>query len=133
MMKKSGEGLEVLDTLFRDGMQHKNMEISFTDALRIVRLMSQAGFHVAELGFACSNDFARSLIKAALTEDLGQMQVAAFGRTRKPKQTVQDCPDVKAMLKLGVPVAVIVCKSRLLDVNADLGISSRSNLAVASS
>lgn len=122
--------VELLDTTFRDGMQHEKMSISLTDALKIVRRMAQVGFHVAELGFACANEFAQNLIQAALQEDLGQMQIAAFGRTRKPKEKVQDSVDVQAMLKLGMPVAVIVCKSRLMDVVNSLQTDQAENLAM---
>lgn len=124
MGKKSTEKrpVEVLGTLFRDGMQGKNMKMSLTDALKVLHMMQEAGFHYAELGFAGSNDFATRLIRAAVKENFGQMKLAAFGRTL--------AADVDAILDLEVPVAVIVCKSRLLDAIVDLKTNRKGNLAM---
>jgi 2-isopropylmalate synthase len=108
------------------------MRISLPKALEIVGLMAKAGFHMAELGFPAGNDFAKNLIAAAMKQELGGMKIAAFGRTRKPNEGVADCIDVKTILNLGVPQAVIVCKSRLLDVTETLHTSAAENLAMIS-
>lgn len=120
--------IKILGTLFRDGMQQRGMEISLSNSLKIVRRKAELGWHYAELGFAGANSFADDLIRAALKEDLGQMKVAAFGRTRKASEKTEDCPDIQVILRLGVPVAVIVCKSRLMDVVNSLRISPEENL-----
>ena len=51
------------------------------------------------------------------------MKLALFGRTRGRGAKVEDWPDVQFILrhKRRVPVAVIVVKSRLLDVERSLG------------
>ena len=115
-------GVEIFGTLFRDGMQGRNMKMSLPDALNVLHMMQGVGFHYAELGFAGSNDFSTKLIRAAVKEDFGQMKLAAFGRTL--------VADVDAILNLKVPVAVIVCKSRLLDVIVDLGTNRKGNLTM---
>lgn len=124
--------VKILDTLFRDGMQQEDMEISLSNALCVVKKMADLGFHYGELGFAGSSDFVGQLIESALKEDLGQMKVAAFGRTRKLDENVEDSPDIKEIVRLGVPVAVIVCKSRLSDVYGDLCVSQSDNLEIIS-
>ncbi len=124
----SPRNVKILGTLFRDGRQQRGMEISLSNALKIVRRKAQLGWHYAELGFAGANSFADDLIRSALEEDLGQMKVAAFGRTRKASEKTEDCPDIQAILRLGVPVAVIVCKSRFMDVANSLRISAQENL-----
>lgn len=124
----SPRSVKILGTLFRDGRQQRGMEISLSNALKIVRRKAELGWHYAELGFAGANSFSDDLIRAALKEDLGQMKVAAFGRTRKASEKTENCPDIQAILNLGVPVAVIVCKSRFMDVANSLRISAEENL-----
>jgi 2-isopropylmalate synthase len=130
MTSQNNTAVEIFDTTFRDGLQGQRSEISVRNALKIIKLMAILGFRYAELGFACANEFARQLIAAALKEDLGQMKIAAFGRTRKAGQRVEDSEDVRAMLELKVPVAVVVCKSRLMDVVQSLQTTAEENLAM---
>lgn len=130
MSQNNTVNIELFDTTFRDGLQGQRSEISIRNALKIIKLLAAIGFHFVELGFACANEFARQLIAAALLENLGQMKVCAFGRTRKPGQRTEDCEDIRAMLELGVPVAVIVCKSRLMDVLQSLRTTAAENLAM---
>ena len=58
------------------------------------------------------------------------MKLALFGRTRGRGAKVEDWPDVQFIVrhKRRVPVAVIVVKSRLLDVERSLGVSPEENL-----
>jgi 2-isopropylmalate synthase len=121
-MKKGTYDLEVLDTTFRDGMQQEGMDISLDKAIRIIKKMAELGFHYAELGFVGSDPFVADLIKASLKEDLGQMKVAAFGRTSPV--------DIKEIIRLNVPVAVLFCKSRLMDVYETLRIDEGDNLKI---
>lgn len=109
--------IKILMTL-RDLMQGKDMSITLEDAQKMIRKMAELGFHYAELGFAGSNDFATQIFEWAMKEDLGEMKVVAFGRTRKVGEKVEDSPDLKEILRLGVPVAVLVAKSRYIDLDS---------------
>lgn len=120
--------VSILDTLFRDGCQGKKMDINVKKALRIVELLSRLGSRYIEMGFAGSNGSVNELIKQALKLKLGSTKIAAFGRTRKPKERVSESRDLMSILSLGVPVSVIVAKSRLTDVKNSLGISGNENL-----
>ena len=61
------------------------------------------------------------------------MKLALFGRTRGRGAKVQDWPDVQFIVahKQRVPVAVIVVKSRLLDVMKSLETTPEENLLMA--
>lgn len=122
--------VEVLDTTFRDGMQQEGMEIDLNKAIRIVKKLSELGLHYAELGFVGSSPFVAELIEAALKESLGGMKVAAFGRTKKLNEDVEEAADIKEIVRLGVPVAVLFCKSRLMDVYETLQIGKSDNLEI---
>jgi 2-isopropylmalate synthase len=122
--------VKILGTLFRDGLQNAAMNISFGKAMDIIRWKSSLGFHFAELGFAVGNEFSDSIIKAALKEDLGQMKVAVFGRTRKKGERVEKSADVQAICGYKPQAAVIVCKSRLMDVANSLLTTPKENLAM---
>jgi 2-isopropylmalate synthase len=122
--------IKVLGTLFRDGMQNAAMNISLGKAMEIIQWKASLGFHYAELGFAVGNDFSDSIIKAALKEDFGQLKIAVFGRTRKKGERVENSADVRAICGYDPHVAVIVCKSRLMDVANSLLTTPKENLAM---
>ncbi|MCX6800198.1 MAG: hypothetical protein NT091_03560, partial [Candidatus Falkowbacteria bacterium] len=58
-------------------------------------------------------------------------RVALFGRTRNPnaKDHTKPC-DAQLIINSGVGTAVIVCKSRLLDVINDLRVTAKNNLSL---
>lgn len=122
------EKITILDTLFRDGRQGKKMEISKKTALQTIKLISELGADIIEVGFAGSNGSANEIIKESLKLNLGQTKIAAFGRTRKAKERVSEAEDVRQIVNLGVPVAVIVAKSRLMDVKNSFKIHGDDNL-----
>jgi 2-isopropylmalate synthase len=95
--------------------------------------MSAFGVHYAEIGFAGANQFVSDLATAVDAVDTGAMQLALFGRTRGRGTKVQDWADVKFMVahKQRVPVAVVVVKSRLLDVTKSLETTPEENLLMA--
>ncbi len=65
---------------------------------------------------------------------MGAMKLALFGRTRGRGAKVQQWPDVRSMIrhKKYIPAAVIVVKSRLLDVMKSLQTTPEENLLMAS-
>jgi 2-isopropylmalate synthase len=125
--------VELFDTSLRDGLQQPNLEISVPNALLLLRRMGSFGVHFAEIGFAGANEFVRDLTGALSTIDTGNMKLALFGRTRGRGTKVQEWPDVQFILrhKRRVPVAVVVVKSRLLDVEKSLETTPQENLRMA--
>ena len=126
--------VELFDTSLRDGMQQPNIDISVPNAVSLLQRMGAFGVHYAEIGFAGANKFVGDLTGALSPVDTGAMKLALFGRTRGRGAKVQDWPDVQfiAAHKRRVPVAVVVVKSRLLDVMRSLETTPEENLLMAS-
>ncbi|MFZ1084644.1 MAG: alpha-isopropylmalate synthase regulatory domain-containing protein [Terracidiphilus sp.] len=125
--------IEVFDTSLRDGMQQPNIDISVPNAVGLLERMAAFGIHYAEIGFAGANQFVGDLAVALELVDTGAMKLALFGRTRGRGAKVQDWPDAQFILhhKKRVPVAVLVVKSRLLDVMKSLETTPEENLLMA--
>src|SRR6202008_1562057 len=125
--------VELFDTSLRDGLQQPNLEISVPNALLLLQRMGAFGIHFAEIGFAGANQFVADLTGALSSADMGGMKLALFGRTRGHGTRVQEWPDVQFMVrhKRRVPVAVVVVKSRLLDVTKSLETTPEENLRMA--
>jgi 2-isopropylmalate synthase len=125
--------VELFDTSLRDGMQQPDIDISVPNAVGLLQRMSAFGVHYAEIGFTGANKFVADLTAALYPVDTGAMKLALFGRTRGRGAKVQDWPDVQTMIahKERVPVAVVVVKSRLLDVMKSLETTPEENLLMA--
>ena len=125
--------VELFDTSLRDGMQQPNIDISVPNAVGLLQRMAAFGVQYAEIGFAGANKFVTDLTGALASVDTGAMKLALFGRTRGRGTKVQDWPDVQfiAARKARGPVAVIVVKSRLLDVMRSLQTTPEENLLMA--
>jgi 2-isopropylmalate synthase len=133
-MKDPGtKRVELFDTSLRDGMQQPNLDISVPNAVRLLQRMGAFGVHFAEIGFAGAHKFVADLTGAIASVDTGAMKLALFGRTRGRGTKVQEWPDVQFMIrnKKLVPVAVVVVKSRLLDVTMSLETTPEENLQMA--
>ena len=125
--------VELFDTSLRDGMQQPNLEISVPNAISLLHRMSAFGVRYAEIGFAGANLFVSDLTPALDGTEMGNMRLALFGRTRSPGSRVEDWPDVQFMIshKQRIPAAVVVVKSRLLDVERSLETTPEENLRMA--
>ncbi len=125
--------VELFETSLRDGMQQPNIDISVPNAVSLLERMSAFGVHYAEIGFAGANQFVTGLTAALDSADTGAMKLALFGRTRGRGMRVEDWPDVQFIVarRQRVPVAVLVVKSRLLDVLMSLETTPEENLLMA--
>jgi 2-isopropylmalate synthase len=114
--------VELFDTSLRDGLQQPNLEISVPSAVHLLQRMGSFGVHFAEIGFAGANQFVEDLALALEPVETGSMKLALFGRTRGRNTKVAEWPDLEFIVrhKERIPVAVIVVKSRLLDVEKSL-------------
>ena len=133
MSESATRKVELFDTSLRDGLQQPNLEISVPNAIGLLQRMSSFGVHYAEVGFAGANHFVSELTSALSGVDTGAMKLALFGRTRAQGARVADWPDVQFMIryKQRIPVAVVVIKSRLLDVGKSLETTPEENLRMA--
>ena len=125
--------VELFDTSLRDGLQQPNLEISVPSAVHLLQRMGSFGVHFAEIGFAGANQFVEDLAVALRPVDTGSMKLALFGRTRGRSTSVDQWPDLQCMLrhKQRIPVAVIVVKTRLLDVEKSLESTAEETLLMA--
>jgi 2-isopropylmalate synthase len=125
--------VEIFDTSLRDGLQQPNIDISVPNAVGLLERMAAFGIRFAEIGFAGANQFVGDLAAALEPVDTGAMKLALFGRTRGRGSRVQDWPDAQFIIrhKKRVSVAVLVVKSRLLDVLKSLETTPEDNLLMA--
>jgi 2-isopropylmalate synthase len=130
MTENATPKVELFDTSLRDGLQQPELEISVPNAVVLLQRMAGFGVHYAEIGFAGANQFVADLTAALDSVDTGAMKLALFGRTRGRGAKVEEWPDVKFILrrKHRIPAAVIVVKSRLLDVERSLETTPEENL-----
>jgi 2-isopropylmalate synthase len=133
MNTRAARKVELFDTSLRDGLQQPNLEISVPNAVMLLERMAGFGVHYAEIGFAGANQFVGDLARALRNVDTGGMKLALFGRSRGRGAKVTDWPDVRFILehKARLPVAVVVVKSRLLDVTRSLETTPEENLLMA--
>jgi len=122
--------VELFDTSLRDGLQQPDLEISVPNAVLLLLRMAAFGVRYAEIGFAGANQFVSDLTSALTSVDTDGMRLALFGRTRGRGARVDNWPDLEFIIrhKRRVPVAVVVVKSRLLDVERSLGATPDENL-----
>jgi len=125
--------VELFDTSLRDGLQQPNLEISIPNAVTLLQRMSAFGVKYAEIGFAGANQFVGDLARSLAQVDTRAMKLALFGRSRGRGMRVEDWPDLQFILshKNRVSVAVVVVKSRLLDVTMSLETKPEENLLMA--
>ena len=125
--------VELFETSLRDGMQQPNLEISVPNAVSLLQRLAAFGVQYAEIGFAGANQFIVNLTESLYSADTGAMKLALFGRTRGRGAKVKEWPDVQFMVshKKRIPVAVVVVKSRLLDVTRSLETTPEENLLMA--
>ncbi len=130
MKENAPPKVELFDTSLRDGLQQPDLEISVPNAVLLLQRMAEFGVHYAEIGFAGANQFVGDLTSALTSVDTGQMKLALFGRSRGRGAKVEDWPDVQFILRhrRRIPVAVVVVKSRLLDVERSLETTPDENL-----
>jgi 2-isopropylmalate synthase len=133
MTESKQRKVELFDTSLRDGLQQPNLEISVPNAMMLLERMGAFGIKYAEIGFAGANKLVSDLCNAVGDIDTSGMKLALFGRTRGRGTKVEDWPDVRFILnqRNRIPVAVVVVKSRLLDVMHSLETTPEENLAMA--
>jgi 2-isopropylmalate synthase len=130
MKENTVRKVELFDTSLRDGLQQPDLEISVPNAVLLLQRMAAFGVHYSEIGFAGANQFVGDLTDALDSVDTGAMKLALFGRTRGRGAKVEEWPDVQFIVlhKRCIPAAVVVVKSRLLDVERSLETTPDENL-----
>jgi 2-isopropylmalate synthase len=118
------------DTTLRDGTQGEEVSFSVEDKLRILRRLDEFGVHYVEGGWPGSNPRDVEFFSRAKLLHLHQTKLAAFGSTRRIKNSAKDDANLQALIEAETPVVTIFGKSWLLHVYSALQISDDENLDI---
>jgi len=126
-----GDDFHVYDTTLRDGAQREGIAYSVADKLAVARLLDDYGVGFIEGGWPGALPKDTEFFARAREEiDFKTAQLVAFGATRKAGVTVQDDPQVKALLDSQAPVVTLVAKSDVRHVAEALRTTNEENLAM---
>jgi len=104
--------LEIYDTTLRDGSQQEGISLTVNDKLRIARLLDDLGVAFIEGGWPGANQKDTEFFARARTElDLRNSILTAFGSTRRPRGSVDDDPQLRALLAAETEFICVVGKS----------------------
>jgi len=116
------------DTTLRDGAQGEGISFTLEDKLRIARKLDEFGIHYIEGGWPGSNPKDIRFFRRAKDLGLAHAKIAAFGSTRRAKLSVEEDPNILALLQAETKVVTIFGKSWDLHIRAALGVSLEQNL-----
>ena len=122
--------IKVYDTTLRDGTQMEGVSLTVLDKLAITERLDWLGVHYVEGGFPVSNPKDEEFFRRAKDLKLKNARVAAFGMTRRAKNSAAEDATLAAMLASGAPVLTVVGKSWDFHVTEVLRVSLDENLAM---
>ena len=120
------------DTTLRDGTQGENVSFSVDDKLQIAHKLDELGIDYIEGGWPGSNPRDKEFFRLAKDLQLKHARLAAFGSTRYTRNSVNDDPNLIALLEAETPVITIFGKSWDLHTRQALGVEEEQNLAMIS-
>ena len=120
------------DTTLRDGTQGENVSFSVDDKLQIAQKLDELGIDYIEGGWPGSNPRDKEFFRLAKDLKLKHARLAAFGSTRYTRNSVEDDPNVIALLEAETPVITIFGKSWELHTRHALKVDEEQNLAMIS-
>jgi len=122
----------IYDTTLRDGSQSARINYSVEDKLMIAKKLDEAGVDYIEGGWPMKGvnqkDF--DFFKKASAMKFKNAKLAAFGSTRRAKNSVKDDPTLNSLLDAGTKVITIFGKSWSLHAEKVLNISLEENLRI---
>lgn len=121
-------GLEIYDTTLRDGAQAEDVSFSVDDKIRIAQKLDELGIHFIEGGWPGANPRDIEFFRVIRTIPLHHAKVVAFGATRKANNSVQEDPNLQALLAAETGIITLFGKSWTLHVTDALGTSLETNL-----
>src|SRR5579863_30067 len=120
--------IQTFDTTLRDGTQGEAVSFSVDDKLVIAQKLDELGIDYIEGGWPNSNPKDKEFFKRAKEVKLKHARLTAFGSTRFAKNSVDQDPNVRALLDAETPTVSIFGKSWDLHVHRALGIDEEQNL-----
>jgi 2-isopropylmalate synthase len=118
------------DTTLRDGTQGEDIAFSAEDKVKIAKRLDAFGIDYIEGGWPGSNPKDMEFFERARDIHFGHAKLAAFGSTRRAKNSVEDDANIKALLAAQTPVVTIFGKTWILHVKTALQISEEENLEI---
>ncbi len=122
--------IEVYDTTLRDGTQGEGINLSLSDKLRIAERLDALGVDYIEGGWPGSNPKDVAFFRAAANRTWQHARVYAFGSTRRANGSVEDDPNIQALIECGTSGVTIVAKSWTHHVTEVLQTTLDENLAM---
>jgi len=120
------------DTTLRDGTQGENVSFSVDDKLQVAKKLDELGIDYIEGGWPGSNPRDKAFFERVGELELEHARLAAFGSTRYARNTVEDDPNVIALLAADTPIITIFGKSWDLHTHQALGVEEEQNLSMIS-
>lgn len=120
------------DTTLRDGTQGEEISFSVEDKVKIAKRLDAFGIAYIEGGWPGSNPKDLEFFKQASKIAFSHAKIAAFGSTRRIKNSVEADINIRALLDAHTPVVTIFGKSWLLHVLQALQITPEENLTIIS-
>jgi len=124
------KSVEVLDTTLRDGAQSANVSFTLNDKVRIALALDELGINYIEAGWPGSNPKDEEFFKEIKNYSLSNAKIAAFGSTRRKEFNSKEDPNLNAIIKADVDVAVLFGKSWILHVTDVLKIRPEDNIEI---
>ena len=118
------------DTTLRDGTQGEQVNFTAEEKVRIAQRLDEMGFHYIEGGWPGSNPKDARFFELAKNVSFRNARLAAFGSTRRPNLSVDECPNIQALLDAETPAVAIFGKTWDLHATDILEISLEENLAM---
>ncbi|MBD2392706.1 citramalate synthase [Cyanobacterium aponinum FACHB-4101] len=118
------------DTTLRDGAQREGISLSLTDKIKIVHKLDEMGIPFIEGGWPGANPKDVQFFWQLKETPLKQAQIVAFCSTRRPHQSCDHDPMLKAILAANTHWVTIFGKSWDLHVTEGLKTSLEENLAM---
>jgi 2-isopropylmalate synthase len=120
--------IQLYDTTLRDGSQREGITYSAADKIRIAHALDALGVHFIEGGWPGSNPKDAEFFRLAREESWQQAVIAAFGSTRHARNTVENDPNIRALLDADTALVTVVGKSSTLHVEVVLETTLEENL-----
>jgi 2-isopropylmalate synthase len=118
------------DTTLRDGTQGEDISFSAEDKIKIAKRLDAFGVSYIEGGWPGSNPKDMEFFERARSTKFLHAKIAAFGSTRRAKNSVENDSNIRALLDAQTPVVTIFGKTWLLHVKEALQISPEQNLVI---
>ncbi|MEX0978528.1 MAG: citramalate synthase, partial [Pirellulales bacterium] len=122
--------IQIYDTTLRDGSQGEGVNFSLQDKLLITQRLDSLGFDYIEGGFPASNEKDAQYFARVAALKLENVQVCAFGMTRRKSARPEDDPGLKALLAANTRVITLVGKTSAFHATEVLRVTLEENLAM---